>query len=244
LAIAAALSLPTAWAGTEGKITSPSGALLSTTEAQKWNFGVDYLFAQRDIEIVSATRFMESQQLMARFGYEVFPFLNLQVGAGWCQAQLDERKGDSGVALSAAATASLAEYIIDSSPVLGKKQSVAILFTARYLQSQSGFDEGEEGDKDFAWHEVQLLPAVRYFINLEGPENWQGYDPTGVAATFGPLVSDLRGEFGTDTLEGERNTGLLLGFDMRFFQGWVFNFTGMFYDSNDRSLSIGAGYYF
>ena len=241
--------LPLATLGEEGKITTPSRSLIETTQSGGWNFALDYTFRNRDLSIADSERILKEQQLAAYCGYELFDFLNLQAGAGWVRPQLNGVPGKSGFALLGNATASLAEYIIEKSPVLGKQQSLGLLVSGRYIGTQSEIDDTTKTtviaeDQDFKWHEFQVIPMVRYYLNLEGPENWAPYDPTGYDVQAGVIYDDARGDLGASRFAAQRKGGLYLGLDMRFTKGWVFTFNGSFYSSSDLTMAIGSAYYF
>jgi hypothetical protein len=228
-----------AW-GASPHITAPDNSALTTVEAEGWNFGVYFESDQRDVQVLGGDKLMESQSVMARVGYKVLPFLQVYVDGGWSQAQLDEDTGSGSASFGAGASASLAEYVIKSSPVLGKKETFAILLSGHVSQSESSLAH----DGDLKWREYQLVPAVRYLVNLEGPENWHGYQPTGVALKTGVIFTTLDGDIGGDNLDGKRDAGFYLGVDMRMAEGWVLALDTALYGANDRTLRAGAGFYF
>jgi hypothetical protein len=221
-------------------ITAPDEAALTTIQGSDWNFGVYFQSDNREIRFQDADVLMEGQHAMARVGYKVLPFLQIYVDGGWYQGQLDEERGSGGSTLAAGASASLAEYVIKASPVLGRQQTFTLLVSGDMSQSQSSVsDRG-----DLTWHEYRLMPTVRYLRNLEGPDNWHPYQPTGVALQGGPVFTRLDGDVNGESLEGKQDIGFFLGLDMRMGGGWNLNFNSAWYGANDRTLRLGAGFYF
>jgi hypothetical protein len=239
-AVCAALS-GLSWAE-PAHITTPDQSALETVQAEGWSFGVYLQSDKRGMQIQETDSLLEGEHVMARLGYKILPFLNAYLDAGWFQAQLGEDKGSGGASMAVGVSASLAEYVIDDSPVLGRKQTFAFLVSAQAEQSRSSLrDSG-----DLTWREYQIIPSVRYLKNMDDSGNWRPYQPTGVAMQGGIIFSRQDGDLDGGSIESKRNAGLglFLGLDMRMAQGWIMTINGFFYSANDHTLSAGTCFYF
>jgi len=226
----------------QSHITTPDQSVLETVQAEGLSFGVYLQSDNREIQIQGADRLLEGEHVMARLGYKVLPFLNTYLDAGWFQAQLGEDKGSGGSSMAIGFSASLAEYVIDESPILGRKQTFAFLVSAKAEQSKSSLRDGG----DLTWREYRIIPAVRYLKNMDDSGNWRPYQPTGVAMQGGVIFSRQDGDLDGGSIESKRNAGLgfFLGLDMRMAQGWIMTIDGFFYSANDRTLCAGTCFYF
>ena len=236
-ALALAVSLPLLVLA-EGEVSLPSDALLSVERPHGWSGGARYEYGSRSFKHDGTVTDFDMNHMLGQAGYSPFSFLHVYAEAGWNRAERVDRTGQGGFEWAAGATVNLAQQVHSRSPVVGKKQWLALEVDAAYRMAESNFEE------DFQWTEITVAPGLRYTINRIGEYLWLPQEPTGVSLLAGVVYSILDGDLGDTSLKGNRDFAFRAGIDLRFASAWVTQLRGIFYSAEDRSLGVGLAYNF
>lgn len=226
-------------AGEPDRVDSPSQPLLSNEQPQGWSAGVYYAKELRELKQAGEVVELDASRVVAELGYEVAPFLQLAVQAGWTKADLDSLDGENGLTWAAIARFNLAEYVIKESPVVGRKEWLGAAVEMHYRSNESN-----QGDADLAWNETRVIPSLYYFRNRSGDALVKDYQATGLGLRGGLVFSGIDGELGSVDLEENRNFGFMLGGDVRLHSEWVARIRATIFGSGDSTIEIGTLFLF
>ncbi|MBN1673031.1 MAG: hypothetical protein JXR37_18440 [Kiritimatiellae bacterium] len=231
--------IPLAGRAQSSLISAPARSAVETGRAAGWTFEARFQSDSRELKAGNTVVDLGMARLVARAGVDILPYLQLAVDAGWNRAELDGEEGEGGLLLGAGLRMNVYEYVIEASPVLGRKQTIKLGAAATYARGESNF-----GATDFDWAAVTVAPWIAYTRNVEGPDNWRPYAPSGVAVYGGLVWASIDADYGDVGLDENRNFALLLGGDMRMYSDVSFNLEVQFFTEGDVSSSVAIGYHF
>jgi len=220
--------------------TTPS-AMIELSRPSGWFFGLHGGIGRRQVVDVDGgdALEMDTTRIVALAGFRLLPFLALAAEAGVADADLEGTDGEYGFSWGARGRLNLAEYVIEESPIVGKKRSVGIGVEAAYSRNASNHDS------DFEWTELHVAPVVSYQVSYLGAGHWHPYEPTGAILTFGLAYSRIDAEReGASDLEENRDFGFLARVEMGFVELWAFQVEARYFGSSDYSAEVGIGFRF
>lgn len=223
----------------ESRILLPTEPLFAVEDASGWSLGVRYGIDRHDLQSGTGRMDIDVEHLAGRAGCNLLPFLHGSVEIGRCTADLRGNDGDGGFEWTLGLHADLVEHVIRTSPVTGRKEAIRFSVDATYGQFESDF-----GETNFEWNELTALPQVSYVVNRRGESVWHPYVPESLAMHLGFAFTTIDGEYGRDDVSESSTFGFLAGMDFLTKSGWVAQTSGIFYDNDDRRISLGVGYNF
>ncbi len=177
--------------------------------------------------------------IAARGGIDLAPSVHPWVEAGTVKADQDDLDGENGPTWAVGVNVNLFEFIVAGHPSMPRKKVLRLGGEGSYRESESN-----SADADFSWSELLLRPRVSYVIDHRGNEAWKGYSPTGSAYYGGLVISRIDGDFGSASVEANRNFGFELGGSFRLSSGMVTELSGIFYGDKERVVHLGFAYHF
>jgi len=240
LLIAVLCSLPEARSAEPvAKLEGTSRALVSIRPTAGWSAGARFQMDRRKFKIGEETMDLDINHMVGHIGYRVLPFVHLLAEAGASHADWVQREGERGFEWAVGADVSVLEHLIRESPVVGRKQSIAIGATVRYRHAESNF-----GDADFDWSELRVAPSISYTVNRRGEVLHYTFEPISAKVRAGVAFCSVDGEYGDQDVEQDRDFGLVVGADLLANEGWTLQIEGTFFGSSDNEVGVGVGYYF
>ncbi len=251
-----------------------SDALVSLEARSGWNMGARLQFDRRRLTTNGGELDLDVMQGFFRAGVRIAPFLHIWGEAGAARTDHSlfisgepaagdpavrsrlELDGGTGFAWGIGAGASVFEYVIRRSPVVGRKESIAVEIDAIYRVAESDFDvetvdasAGPDGGSateniDLKWKDARIAALFVYRLNQAGDNLWRPYEPTGYALRSGPVFSRVTGDFGEDSVREKNDFGALFGFDVRWESGWMGRFDVTWFSGNDREIAVGVHRFF
>lgn len=223
----------------EPALSVPAEPLVSLQSPAGWSLGARWQGDSREFDVGDEALDMDMNHALAQVGYSVLPSLHLRGELGWARAEQDFEDGEGGLEWAVGAVANLVEFVLESSPVVGKQQTIGLGFELFYREVESNFDEA-----DFEYGEVTAAPVFTYARNRRGDVVWRPYQPEGVLVQAGVQFSSIDGDYGDEGVAENRDFGFLAGAGMQWENGWVTQFRAVLYGAHDRSLGLGVAYNF
>lgn len=218
-----------------------SQPLVSIEGQRGWNTGVRLQWERRQWLIDELTQNVEARRLTGRLGVRVLPFLHVWGEAGVVEVERwDTNEKKTGFAWGVGGGASVFEYVINRSPVVGVKESVGIDVEALYRVSDVNFGE----ERELKWKDARIQPMFVYRLNLRGEHTWRQYEPNGYVLRGGPVYARVTGEDAEESLRERNEFGALLGIDVRWLSGWMTRFEVTWFDGSDREWSLAVHRFF
>ncbi len=186
-----------------------------------WSLGAGYGRERREIRLGDEARRLEAWRAMALARYQALDWLAFEGGLGAGRGSLDGEDGEAGVVWQVGCRAGLAEWVLDRSPVLGRKRAVRV----EALAWRRGTDSNR-GEAEFGWNEWALEPRAVYGVNRQGPERWHPYEPEAVRVFAGAVLSRVDGKLGSQNIRENRSFGLSTGLELNLSKRWIIGLEG------------------
>jgi hypothetical protein len=233
------LSLALVATAQETRVGPQATPLLSITAADGWYAGTRLEMAAYEFEAGPETLQIDVDRAVAQLGYRVLPWAVGVIEAGACKAEMDDEDGETGVELAGSLSINVLEQVIKTSPVVGRKQVAGLLLDLSYRYCESNF-----GERDLNWSTLTAMPSVYYLVNRTGEAIWRPFEPTGITLRGGLIYRNIEGDYGTESLDENRDFGFLVATDIYGDSGWVTQLTGRFYGSDDHEVGLTVGHNF
>lgn len=255
-------------------VAEPTGDMRPTThsvihleQTSGWNLGARFQVDRRRLDVDGEELALDVRHAYFRLGARLLPFLHAWGEAGVAGADRQDADGSSGFAWGVGAGASLFDYVIRKSPVVGPQETISIEAEALYRVAESELpprriwvlDENAQGedryverladpeqdeDIDLTWKDARIAALFVYRLNRMGDRIWRPYEPTGYAVRGGPVYARTTGDYGTKSVRERNDFGAQFGFDIRLDSGWMFRTDLTWFNGNDRELSLGVHRFF
>lgn len=220
-------------------LTVPSGTVLTLERPQGMSVGIVWIQQARELRSRGAALDLEAWHALAEVGVQPLPWLMIAAGVGATEATIDGDDGEAGLDWRIRAEASLAEYVIARSPVLGRKQFVRFGVRSAFQGSESNTPE-----YDMDWRELTFEPTVSYVANLRGPDRWHPYDPTGVSIRSSLLFSRIEGSRDGRSVRENQDFGFSVGASMQFVGGVTASLDVQSFQEGSYTVAAGLAYAF
>jgi hypothetical protein len=241
--LAAALWL-TGWgvveARAQGALDGAGQALFAPTEVEGWSIGLRFAALSRELKVEGRDLLeLDAHRVVAEVGRDLTPAVQLALQAGWTQAEAEDQDGENGPAWAVLGRANLAETVLRASPEIGRQEWAGLEVEAGYRYGASNFDEA-----DFDWSEVYVAPAAYYRVNHRGDARRKSYHGTGYGIRLGLVFNAIDGDYGSASVDENRNFGFLAAADVRWWRGWSGQLMTHLYGSGDQTIEAGIHYHF
>jgi hypothetical protein len=224
----------------EGNMESPSRSLISVERSPGASFGVLYQGDRRQFKLEGQPLQVDANHVRAQVGCNILPFLHCAAEAGAVKAKTDEEGGEWGLDWGGSLKLHLLERTLHTSPAAGRRSTLRVAVKGSYIQSESNFP-----DRDFRWSELKVTPFVTFSVDSRTAALWEpDYRPTGASIRGGLVFLAADGDYGEQTVEENRNFGIMLGASVRIEDDWVVDLELNAYDAADRTFTLGLGYHF
>lgn len=224
----------------QGELTAPSEALISVDYAAGWSTGFGLRFDTRAMKGPDEVEEdVDFRDIGLRLGATPAPWLHAYADLAYSQATWLEDEGDGGFGWGIGLRVHLLEYVLRSSPVVGKKEVVILAVNAAYHQASS---EGDTETMD--WAEILVEPQVMYVVNRRGEPYWRSFQNNGYALRLGLAYSGLDAERGGVDFEASQEVGGMIGADLRWDSGWIVQLKATLYGTDDHSIGLATVYHF
>ena len=198
---------------------------------------MNYTRQERELKATDQVLDLKGWHTLGYVGFRPLDWLTFDAGIGATKASIADDDGEAGLDWMVQARANFLDYVMQSSPVFGKQQSVTLGALLSYQRSESN-----PSDQDFHWNETVFSPIVTYAVNLRGPGNWQPYEPLAASIKAGLVLSGIDGKLGDQDLSENRNFGFTLGADLQFNSGFVLGMDMVRYGESDWSFTASLSY--
>jgi len=216
----------------DARLEATSGALATVTQGD-WSAGIRLQRDRREFQVGSDLLGLDVDHLLFRFGVAPLSFLSLHGEVGVCTADSTSEKGEGGLEWGLGGYLRVADFAIETSPVVGVKEAISFGIDIAYSQCESNFP-----DTDLDWSEWRVNPLISYTRNREGENRWFFYAPEALAVRAGPAFVSSEGDYGEQSLQENRDFGARLICDMLWPNDWVLRLDGLFLGSEERQLGL------
>jgi hypothetical protein len=222
-----------------GQMRPASGALISSASARTLSTALTVDADTREFTISEAVTRVDAVCVMGRVGTQVAPWLHIEAGLGWTQAEVDYHQGAGALAWLVGARLAVLEQIVESSPVAGTLQSWGLALETEYKSSESSI-----GLTELEWYEVTVAPLLHYTVNRgHAGEAGALYVPR-TALTLGVLFSHIDGDRNGTPLHNNRDFAYVAGGEAMLQHDWVGSLRVVVFGGHDRTLRFAFGRYF
>jgi hypothetical protein len=232
-AILAASALVAAAAARAEQLDAVGGALVRVESPRDWSLGLRLQTDSRQFVTGPETRKIQTGHIVLRAGRNALTGLNLWGEIGTAQAEESSEKAERGLEWAAGATARIVQFVLGRTPAGTVADELHIDIDGSYRFVESNFAEA-----DMTWGEVRLAPAFVYQINREDEARWRTYDPSQVALRAGLVFLQNEGDYGAESLEQNRDFGLLLGTSGLWLSGWAVRLDAVLYGGSEHEISL------
>ncbi len=224
--------------------SSPSGSLLTVSDASGWSLGARAQQDWRELKSGGDLAKLDALHFVGRLGYTPTPSLFIfgEAGASYADVTLNDllREGEYGLEWSLGARMHLVEYVLASSATFPRKQILGIAAGATYTSSESN-----AGATDFSWIEYEFVfPTIVYAVDRRADVYRQPYEEAAFTVEAGLVFAQIDGDYGAVAVEENRNFGLKLDADIWLARGWSVELDCRLFTASDRSASLAAIYHF
>lgn len=223
-----------------GRTTPVKASLADVAELGDWSFGLSLLDQRRELlgpnDEISR---LKARSLTANCGYTPTDWLQVRGAVGEVDPDFAGLDGEYGLTWMAGVRAGLLDFVLDESPVVGRKQIARLQAELLYRRSSSHVDSDELVCQEFI-----VSPYVVYEVQSRAATDWHPYRPQGAAIRVGLLYSSLKADLEGTDYEENRNFGFVLGANIQLGSDVVVDGSVYAMESQDRSFELGLGYNF
>lgn len=231
--IVSAVLVPLAPALAEESRLEPTSSALTTVTGGDWSAAVRLGRDRREFDLGDELLGLDVDHLLFRFGLAPLSYLSLRAEVGVSTADAISEKGEGGLEWGVGGYLRIADFAIESSPVVGLQKAVSFGVDVAYSRCESNF-----ADTDLDWNEWRVNPLVSYTHNRAGENRWFLYKPEALALRAGPAFVSSEGDYGEQSLQENHNFGARIIFDLLWSEGWVLSLDGLFLGSEERQLGL------
>lgn len=240
-ALALAAATGPGFAQADPEVSTTPSAMFELMKPEGWFFGLHGALGRREVAPRDGGDVLDfdTTRVVALVGMRPLPFWAVALDAGVAEADHGDADGEFGFSWGARTRLNVAEYVIEHSPIVGKKRAVGVGLDASFSHSTSNHD------RDFDWTEIHVAPVVSYLVSYLGAGHWYPYEPTGAILSLGVAYSRIDGRReGEANLRENRDFGFLARVEMGFVEEWAFQVEARYFGSSDYAGELSIGFRF
>jgi len=223
----------------QGKLRVPSEPLIRLSKPTGWTAGIRGQQESRKFRTGGELLETDISRVVGRLGYSFSPSVQGILELGWLRAEQKHQKGEGGLDIGLGLNTYLLEYVINESPVVGKKQMVGVEIELLLTHAGSNFAEQE-----FDWTEFTASPCITYAANRKGDLLFHPYQPIGIGARAGLVYAAVDGDYGSNSARENRDFGFVVGCDFLSLNGWLTQIKATSFGGGEGMVSGGVTYNF
>lgn len=193
----------------------------------------------RDVEWKDSAFELDGWYGFAGVAFSPVDMLRLGAFAGAATLDMGSRDGDYGLLWGLNASLNLVDFVLDESPVFGKKKWIRLMADMEYLRAEPSMD-----GVDVSLDEFTVAPHVTYAVNFQGADRWHPVTLLGAAIRGGMVFSKIDAEIAEQTYEEVNDFGVMMGVDLQFNEEIGLKLTSYLFADDDMSIDVRFGYYF